>query len=273
MIAYPHAKINLGLNVVSKRDDGYHNLETVFYPVQWCDIMEILPGPQHSKGIEVHFTGLPVAGKHADNLCVKAYELLRQNYSLRAVKLYLHKQIPMGAGLGGGSADAAFFVKKVNELFSLGISDDEMRELVMKLGADCAFFIEGKPVYAEERGDKFSPLEFSLKGYHVLVVYPGIHVATSTAFANIVPAAAPNNCRDIVTKRPLAEWKDLLTNDFEKTVFKAHPEIEAVKKKLYDAGAIYASMSGSGSAVYGIFNESPETSPFKDSKFRLLHIA
>lgn len=257
MIAYPHAKINLGLNVVAKRGDGYHNLETVFYPVQWCDVMEILPGPQHSKGIEVHLSGLPVAGKHSDNLCVKAYNLLRANYSVRSVKLYLHKQIPMGAGLGGGSSDAAFFVKKMNELFSLGISGDTQRELVKQLGSDCAFFIDGKPVYAEERGDKFTPVDFSLKGYHVVVIYPGIHVATATAFANIKPENPMFNCMDIVTKHPVNNWKDHLTNDFEKTVFAAHPEIAEVKNELYAAGAIYASMSGSGSAVYGIFEDEP----------------
>lgn len=255
MIAYPHAKINLGLNVISKRDDGYHNLETVFYPVQWCDVMEVLPGPQHSKGIEVHMSGLPVAGKHADNLCVKAYELLRQNYNVRAVKLYLHKQIPMGAGLGGGSSDAAFFVKKMNELFSLGISNDDIRSMVAQLGADCAFFVDGVPVFAEERGDKFTPIDFSLKGYHIVVVYPGIHVATATAFANIRPVVPEYNCKDVVATHPISSWKNLLRNDFEKTVFKVHPEIEAVKNKMYESGAIYASMSGSGSAVYGLFTK------------------
>lgn len=260
MIAYPHAKINFGLNVVSKRGDGYHNLETVFYPVQWCDILEIWPGPQHSRGIEVHMSGLPVAGKHADNLCVKAYELLRKNYAVRSVKLYLHKQIPMGAGLGGGSSDAAFFVKQMNELFSLNISDDDMRALVRQLGADCAFFIDGAPVYAEERGDRFSPVEFSLQGYHLVVVYPGVHVATATAFANISPAVPEYNCRDIVMKHPVGNWKNMLVNDFERTVFAAHPAIEAVKNKLYGSGAIYASMSGSGSAVYGLFEQEPTIS-------------
>ncbi len=267
VIVYPHAKINFGLNVVSKRDDGYHNLETVFYPVQWCDVMEILPGPQHSKGIEVHMTGLPVAGKHADNLCVKAYQLLRQNYNVRSVKLYLHKQIPMGAGLGGGSSDAAFFVKKMNELFSLGISDDDMRALLMKIGSDCAFFVEGKPVFAEERGDKFTPIDLSLAGYYVAIVYPGIHVATSTAFANIIPGIPVYNCLDVVTKHPIASWKNLLVNDFEKTVFTAHPEIAVVKRKLYESGAVYASMSGSGSAVYGLFETIPDLQ-FEDPKIR-----
>jgi 4-diphosphocytidyl-2-C-methyl-D-erythritol kinase len=268
MITYPHAKINLGLNVVSKREDGYHNLETVFYPVQWCDIMELHPGPRHSKGIEVHMSGLRIAGKHADNLCVKAYQLLRHYYSVPAVKLYLHKQVPIGAGLGGGSSDAAFFMKKMNELFSLGISDDDMRALVMKLGSDCAFFIDGKPVYAEERGDKFTPIDFSLEGRYVVIVYPEIHIATSTAFANMTPGIPEYNCADIVKRHPIETWKDLLTNDFEKTVFKVHPEVEALKNKLYDSGAIYASMSGSGSAVYGIFEKSVPDLQFEDLKIR-----
>jgi len=255
MIAFPHAKINFGLNVVSRRDDGYHNLETVFYPVQWCDVMEIIPGPKHTIGIETHLSGIPVQGKHSDNLCVKAYNLLRRNFPVRSVKLYLHKQIPMGAGLGGGSSDAAFFVKKMNELFSLGISQEEMQSLVREIGADCAFFIEGKPVYAEERGDKFIPIALSLAGYYVAVIYPEVHIATAAAFADIVPSPPPYNCRDVVTKHPVGAWKDLLKNDFETTVFAAHPEIARVKQVLYDAGAIYASMSGSGSAVYGLFEK------------------
>lgn len=258
MICYPHAKINLGLNVVEKRADGYHNLETVFYPVQWCDIMEILPGPKHSKGIEVHMSGLPVAGKHADNLCVKAYELLKKNYPVNAVKLYLHKQIPMGAGLGGGSSDAAFFVKKLNELFLLGITTHEMEEIVRHIGADCAYFIKGQPTYATERGDHFFPLDVSLKGYHIAIVHPGIHVSTATAFANIVPSAPKINCRDVVLHHPVSGWKNFLTNDFEKTVFEIHPEIADVKQKLYDAGAVYAAMSGSGSAVFGLFTDAQQ---------------
>lgn len=272
MIAFPHAKINLGLNVVSKRDDGYHNLETVFYPVQWCDVMELLPGPQHTRGIETHLSGIPVRGKHADNLCVKAYELLRKNYSVRSVKLYLHKQIPMGAGLGGGSSDAAFFAKKMNVLFSLGISNEQMQTLVREIGADCAFFIEGNPVYAEERGDKFLPINFSLKGYHVAIIYPDVHVSTATAFANIVPSHPEYNCRDIVTQHPISAWKQLLKNDFEQTVFAAHPEIAQVKEKLYEAGAIYASMSGSGSAVYGLFDSQPDSASFEYSNIRIFEL-
>jgi 4-diphosphocytidyl-2-C-methyl-D-erythritol kinase len=265
MIAYPHAKINLGLNVVSKREDGFHNLETVFYPVQWCDIMEVLPGPKHTKGIEAHMSGLPVAGKHSDNLCVKVYELLRKEYAVRSVKLYLHKQIPMGAGLGGGSSDAAFFVKQMNTLFSLRMTTEEMQDIVRKVGSDCAFFIEGNPVYAEGRGDVFFPVNSSLRGYYVVVIHPGIHVATATAFANIQPKPALHNSKAVVENHPIEEWKELLTNDFEVNVFAAHPEIGALKKKMYNNGALYASMSGSGSAVYGIFREKPVNLEFAGS--------
>lgn len=274
MIAFPHAKINLGLNVVSRRSDGYHNLETVFYPVQWCDVMEIIPGPQHTHGIETHLSGIPVQGKHADNLCVKAYDLLRKNYSVRSVKLYLHKQIPMGAGLGGGSSDAAFFVKKMNDLFSLGISKPEMQLMVREIGADCAFFIEGNPVYAEERGDKFSPIDFSLAGYHVAIVYPGVHVSTASAFAGITVSEPDMNCREVVSRYDISQWRAHLRNDFEQTVFSAHPEILSVKVKLMKAGAIYAQMSGSGSAVYGIFRNAPALKaefagyPYWEGEFR-----
>lgn len=228
--------------------------------MQWCDVMEILPGPEHSHGIEVHNSGIPIAGKHADHLCVKAYELLRKNYPVRSVKLYLHKQIPTGAGLGGGSSDAAFFVKQMNQLFSLGITMHEMEEIVRHIGADCAYFIKGHAAFANERGDNLFPLDFSLKGYHIVIVHPGIHVSTATAFADIVPAKSSVDCREVVLNHPVSEWKNLLVNDFEKTVFAAHPEIAEVKRKMYEAGAIYASMSGSGSAVYGLFTQQPDLS-------------
>ncbi|HTF03228.1 MAG TPA: 4-(cytidine 5'-diphospho)-2-C-methyl-D-erythritol kinase [Bacteroidia bacterium] len=258
MITFPHAKINLGLNVTEKRSDGYHNLETVFYPVQWCDVMEILPGEDYTSGIEVHASGLPVAGKHADHLCVKAYALLKKNYPVRAVKLFLHKQIPMGAGLGGGSSDAAACVKMINEMFALGISTSDMQELVKQLGADCPFFIEGKPVYATARGDEFEPVRVLLKDHFVYIVHPGIHVSTAEAFSRVVPLKPAMNVKEIVENNPVSEWKNLLQNDFESSVFAIHPAIETVKKKLYEAGALYASMSGSGSAVYGIFEKEPE---------------
>jgi 4-diphosphocytidyl-2-C-methyl-D-erythritol kinase len=257
MIVFPHAKINLGLHVTSKRSDGYHNIETVFYPIAWCDIMEILPGEKHTSGIEVHLSGLPVQGKHADNLCVKAYYLLKNDYPIPALKLYLHKQIPMGAGLGGGSSDAAAFIHAVNELCSLGMSVSEMQNYAKRLGADCAFFIEGNPVHAIGRGDEFTSVNVSLAGHFIYVVHPGIHVSTAEAYANVVPEMPSVGIPGILAN-DVSTWKNKLTNDFERSVFSAHPAIATIKQKMYDAGAIYSCMSGSGSAVFGIFKEEPK---------------
>lgn len=256
MILFPKAKINLGLNVTAKRSDGYHNIETVFYAIPWTDIMEIIPGEVHTSGIEVHLTGLPVAGKHGDNLCVKAYHLLKKKFSVPAIKLYLHKQIPMGAGLGGGSSDAASFVVGMNKLCSLGMSSQEMEMLVKELGADCAFFIGGKPVLAVGKGDEFTPINVSLNGYYLLVVHPRIHVSTADAYSNILPAKTAVHIANVIAQ-DINVWKDNLVNDFEKSVFQAHDEIATIKMKMYHQGAVYAAMSGSGSAVYGIFKEDP----------------
>jgi 4-diphosphocytidyl-2-C-methyl-D-erythritol kinase len=256
MICYPKSKINLGLHVVSKRPDGYHNIETVFHSIDWTDIIEIVRGPQHTRGVEVHSSGLPVAGKHSDNLCVKAYNQLAQDYSIDAVKIYLHKQVPMGAGLGGGSADAAAVLKALNELFGLKISTTELEQRAAKLGADCAFFIQGKPVFAESTGTQFSPCKVDLSGYHLYVVHPGIHVGTAEAYSGVIPAKPAESILEILSL-PVETWKDHLHNDFEKSVFARHAEIAAVKRTLYDNGAVYASMSGSGSAVFGIFRQPP----------------
>lgn len=258
MIVFPNAKINLGLHVTGKRSDGYHNIETVFYPIRWNDIMEILPGEKHTSGIEVHLSGLPVAGKHGDNLCVKAYQLLKQDFPIHALKLYLHKQIPMGAGLGGGSSDAAAFIKGLNTLFSLGMGSIQMQEYAKQLGADCAFFIDNTPVHAIGKGDEFSNVNVSLKNYFVYVVHPGIHVSTAEAYAHVVPAVPERNITDVLSG-DISGWKNTLVNDFEKSVFAAHPQIAEVKRIMYESGAVYASMSGSGSAVYGLFEQRPES--------------
>lgn len=258
MILFPNAKINLGLHVTGKRIDGYHNIETVFYPIRWCDIAEIIPGEKHTSGIEVHLSGIPVAGKHADNLCVKAYELLKKDFSLNAVKLYLHKQIPMGAGLGGGSSDAASFIKAMNSLFALGMDSERMQNYAKVLGADCAFFIDNVPVHAIGKGDEFSSVNVSLKDFFIYVVHPGIHVSTAEAYAQVIPSPPKVNLKDVL-REDISEWKKLLVNDFEKSVFAAHPAIADIKQQMYDAGAVYASMSGSGSAVYGLFREKPAT--------------
>lgn len=256
MIAYPKSKINLGLHVTEKRSDGYHNIETVFHCVDWSDIIEVLPGPKHSKGVEIHISGLSVSGKHSDNLIVKAYNQLAQDYSLDAVKVYLHKQVPMGAGLGGGSADAAAMLKSLNELFQLKISVSELELRAAKLGADCAFFIEGKPVYATGTGTEFSPCNVRLGGWYIYIIHPGIHVSTAEAYSGVVPEKSEVSIPEILL-RPVEEWKHSLRNDFENSVFDRHEEIAVVKENLYNNGAVYAAMSGSGSAVFGLFREKP----------------
>ena len=256
MIRYPKSKINLGLHVTEKRSDGYHNIETVFHCIDWTDIIEILPGPKHSRGIEIHVSGLPVSGKHSDNLIVKAYNQLAQDYSVDAVKVYLHKQVPMGAGLGGGSADAAAMLNALNELFQLSISTSELEQRAAQLGADCAFFIEGNPVYATGTGTTFTPCNVDLKGWHIYIIHPGIHVGTAEAYSGVVPKKSEVSIPEILTL-PLEEWKRNLRNDFEVSVFAKHREIAAVKENLYNHGAVYAAMSGSGSAVYGLFRDKP----------------
>jgi 4-diphosphocytidyl-2-C-methyl-D-erythritol kinase len=251
MIVFPNAKINLGLNVVARRDDGYHDIETVFYPVPLCDALEILPAANG----ETVFTqfGIPVDGSAEDNLVMKAYRLLKTDFLLPAVDIYLRKQIPAGAGLGGGSSDAAFMLKLLNNFAELGLSDDKLEEYASRLGADCPVFIRNRPVFAEGTGNIFSQVDLSLSGYSLVLIKPDIHISTKEAYAAICPHKPDNSIRDIV-KTPVAEWKNLLVNDFEEGVFAREPEIGKIKQELYDAGAVYASMSGSGSAVYGIFD-------------------
>lgn len=256
MISYPKSKINLGLHVTEKRSDGYHNIETVFYSVDWTDILEIVPGPKHSRGIEIHISGLRVHGKHNDNLIVKAYNQLCADYALDAVKVYMHKQVPMGAGLGGGSADAAAMLRSLNEIFQLKISVAELEQRAAKLGADCAFFIEGKPVYATGTGTEFAPCSLNLNGWHIYIIHPGIHVGTAEAYSGVVPKKSEVSIPEILSC-PVEEWKHSLRNDFEISVFAKFEEIAAVKENLYKHGAVYAAMSGSGSAVYGLFREKP----------------
>ncbi|MFO7657052.1 MAG: 4-(cytidine 5'-diphospho)-2-C-methyl-D-erythritol kinase [Bacteroidales bacterium] len=257
MILFPNAKINIGLNIVGKRTDGYHNIETVFYPIGLCDILEIVADASLLKG-ECRFsvTGLPVTENPEDNLVVKAYNLFNDRFSLPGVSVYLHKVIPMGAGLGGGSSDAAFMLKGLNSLFSLGLNDNELEQKASEIGSDCAFFIKDIPVFAYERGNLFGDILLSLRGYHLLVVKPGIHVGTKEAYASITPSLPDKKLTELI-KLPAERWKNLVINDFEQSVFQLYPEIENIKNNLYRLGALYASMSGSGSAVYGLFTELP----------------
>lgn len=253
MITFPNAKINLGLNIVEKRPDGYHNLETIFYPINLQDALEVTRRENNDKEYTLHISGSPLEGEPEDNLVVKAYKLLKKDYpGLLPVDIHMYKHIPAGAGLGGGSSDAACMIKLLNDKFSLGLSTERMEEYAVKLGADCAFFIRNKPVFATGIGNLFEPVELSLKGYHIILIKPDIFVFTRDAFAEIKPVRPAVSLKEIV-KQPMETWKHSMKNDFEDSVFKKFPEIAAIKDELYDLGAVYAAMSGSGSSVYGIF--------------------
>lgn len=254
MIVFPNAKINLGLNITEKRTDGYHNLETVFYPIPLEDVLEVIPAPFSEKEFELFCSGIKVDSFPENNLVVKAYRLLKKKHSLPPISIYMHKHIPSGAGMGGGSSDAAFMLKLLNEQFQLHLSIEQLETYSTSLGADCAFFIQNKPVFAEGIGNVFSPIELSLKGYTLVVVKPNIFVSTKEAFSHIQPKKPIISIKEVIRK-PLEEWKEILINDFEYSVFQVHPKIGIIKQQLYDAGALYASMSGSGSSVYGIFKD------------------
>ncbi|MCK3686372.1 4-(cytidine 5'-diphospho)-2-C-methyl-D-erythritol kinase [Maribellus sp. YY47] len=252
MISFPNAKINIGLNVVSKRADGYHNLETVFYPVKLADALELV----ESEKTAFSSSGIQIDGAPENNLVFKAYKLLQQKFDLPPVHLHLHKIIPFGAGLGGGSADAAFTLKMLNECFSLDLNEDQLEKYAANLGADCPFFIRNKPAFAHGIGDQFKPIELDLTNYELVLLKPECSVGTADAYRNIVPRKSEFDLQKIA-QLPIEEWKHRIKNDFEKSVFPQYPQIESLKNLLYDMGALYASMSGSGSAVYGIFRHSP----------------
>lgn len=252
MIVFPNAKINLGLNITGVRPDGYHDIETLFYPIPLEDVLEVVPASFDDKEYEFTCTGMPSNFPAEDNLAVKAYLLLKKDYDMPPVRINLHKQIPAGSGLGGGSSDAAFMLKLLNDLFHLGIPVPRLEEYASMLGSDCAFFIRNQPVFAGGIGDRFTPTSLSLRGYIIAIVKPEISVSTREAFKLITTCRPTNSVREAVL-RPVAEWKGRLVNDFEDVIFTAHPEIEKLKRQLYRAGALYASLSGSGSSVYGLF--------------------
>lgn len=262
MITFPCAKINLGLNIVSKRPDGYHNLETVFYPIPLTDALEIKYMDEKfpsGSPCDLKITGNDVDCNEEDNLVIKAYQLLAADFQLPRVHAHLVKRIPTQAGLGGGSSDAAYMIRLLDERFRLNIGIPEMERYAAKLGADCAFFITADPSYAEGIGDVLMPADVpgaGLGGYYLAVVKPSVAVSTRDAYTGIVPKTPAKCCRDIV-RQPIETWKDELVNDFEAPIFAMHPELAAIKQSLYDAGAVYAAMSGSGSALFGIFREQP----------------
>ncbi len=257
MLLFPNAKINLGLAITERRRDGYHNLQTIFYPVGLTDILEIVPALSKPQG-HIHFrtTGLQIEGNEEDNLCVKAYKLLATEYEIPAVSVHLHKIIPTGSGLGGGSSDAAFMLKGLNNLFKLGISEDKLEGFASRLGSDCAFFIRNQPVSAHGKGNLMKHTDLKLNDYHIIIICPNINISTAEAYSFITPAN-PEFPPEKTVLLPINEWKKKLRNDFEKSVFHRYPQIRYIKDKLYNKGALYASMSGSGSSVYGIFKESP----------------
>ncbi|MEY4877053.1 MAG: 4-diphosphocytidyl-2-C-methyl-D-erythritol kinase [Bacteroidota bacterium] len=260
MIIFPNAKVNFGLNIISKRADGFHNIQSVFVPVKVEDALEFIP----ANALQFSTSGLPIPGNTNDNLIIKAYHLIKSNYNIPFLKIHLHKVIPMGAGLGGGSADAVFFIKSVNNYFELKMNADEMLQIASSLGSDCAFFITNKISFATEKGENLEPFTLDLSGYKICVIHPKIHVNTAWAYSKIKPLT-PNKSIKEILKQPIETWKNELINDFEKPVFEKHPEIQNLKNEFYKHGALYASMSGSGSAVFGIFKNEIPTLTFQQN--------
>ena len=255
MLTRPIAKINLGLNVVEKRPDGYHNLETVFYPVQIEDALEVYPmDPEFPSeyDCDLKVTNITIDGDEQRNLVVRAYNLLKADFpTLPRIHAHLYKGIPTQAGMGGGSSDCGFMITLLNDMFKLGLTQQQMIDYAARLGADCAFFILNRPCYAEGIGEKLQPIDLDLKGWYLSLVRPDIPVSTREAFALIKPHHPEVNCREVV-KQPVESWRDALVNDFESSVFAVHPELGAVKDRLYDLGATYAAMSGSGSTLFAL---------------------
>ncbi len=259
MVVFPNAKINIGLNVTAKRADGFHELKTVFYPIGLSDILEVI---ENTEGAKDEFTssGIDIPGNAAENICLKALAHLRESFKIPPLKVHLHKLIPIGAGLGGGSSDAAFFIKAVDKLFSLKLSKQEQIQFAQKSGSDCAFFIINKAVYAEGRGDELSLVNLILKGYYLVLLNPGIHISTAEAYSGVKPEQPKSSLKGNVLNIEIHGWKGEVENDFEKAIFINYPEIKQIKDELYQVGAIYAAMSGSGSSIYGIFKEQPNLS-------------
>jgi len=252
MIEFSNAKINIGLNIIARRADGYHDLETVFYPVKINDVLEVVEADK----LSFESSGMEIPGRLEDNLCIRGYHLIKKDYDVPPVKIHLHKNIPIGAGLGGGSSNAAFFIKLMNANFELGLSTEQMENYARKLGADCAFFIRNRPVFAFDRGDEFEDIKLDLSAYKIILVMPDEYVSTAEAYRGVKPAAVRESLYDQI-KTPLAAWRGQIKNDFEGHIFRDHPVIRGVKAELYEHGAIYASMSGSGASVFGIFEETP----------------
>jgi 4-diphosphocytidyl-2-C-methyl-D-erythritol kinase len=254
MVVFPNCKINIGLNILGKREDGYHNLQTIFFPVAIKDVLEIIEY-NGADEVQFSFSGIHVPGGAENNLCIKAYHLLKKHFPrLPHVQMHLHKTIPMGAGLGGGSADAAFALQLLNTKFSLNLTVEELIKYALQLGSDCPFFIINKPSFATGRGEILQQIEPNLSDCRILVAYPGIHISTALAFSQVAVGQNKEDLRKLIAA-PIEEWQATIFNDFEKPVFEQYPEIANIKSELYNQGAIFAGMSGSGSTVFGIFSK------------------
>jgi 4-diphosphocytidyl-2-C-methyl-D-erythritol kinase len=254
MVRFPNCKINLGLHVTSKREDGYHNIETIFYPIALKDVLEIIS----SNTLNFQTTGLVINGRATDNLCLKAYKLLELDFpQLKPVNIHLHKAIPMGAGLGGGSSNGAYMLRMLNDKFDLQLSEDALINYALKLGSDCPFFILNKPCFATGRGEVLEPVDVDLSNHNLVLVNPGIHVSTADAFSTLTPQLPASSLKEVI-RQPISTWRSTLFNDFEDSIFKAHPAIKQIKGELYNLGAVYASMTGTGSTVYGLFDNGYE---------------
>jgi 4-diphosphocytidyl-2-C-methyl-D-erythritol kinase len=256
MVVFPNAKINLGLHVVKKREDGFHDIETVFYPLNLLEVLELLPSDTQKSTFSS--SGINIPSNEEGNLVLQAYNLLAKDFALPSFQFRLHKLIPIGAGLGGGSADASFTIKAINTECELGLNEDEMEKYATKLGSDCPFFIRNHVTCATGKGDVFHDVKCSLKGKYLLLINPKIHVSTALAYSGVIPEQRNISIPQILSQ-PIDQWKNSLGNDFEKSVFETYPELAELKDKIYAKGALYASMSGSGSTMYGIFDEKPNT--------------
>lgn len=260
MIFFPNCKINIGLHVIAKRPDGYHNIETVFYPVNWCDALEVIESKSIRNPFEYSQSGLVIAGEKKDNLIYKAWELIVSEKKLPPIKVHLHKNIPMGAGLGGGSSNAAAFINLLNEQFNLNYNVPKKMKIASSLGSDCAFFINNTPSLAKGKGNEFSDIQINLSKYYILLVYPNVCSNTREAYENLDFRTPQYSLKETIEECSIDEWKNRLVNDFEISIFKKYPEIKTLKEILYNHGALYASMSGSGSSVFGIFDSEPKIS-------------
>jgi 4-diphosphocytidyl-2-C-methyl-D-erythritol kinase len=255
MLSFPNCKINIGLNITHKREDGFHDLETIFYPIyNYKEALEII----EAKEFSIKTTGTNLQIDVEANIVTKAFRIIKNEYKIPNIKIHLHKTLPFGAGLGGGSADASFMLQLLNKNFELNISEEQLLNFALQLGSDCPFFIKNKPMYAQGRGEIFEEINLNLAGKFICVITPNMHISTADAFKNIKPNIPKQNLKNLV-EQPIQNWQDTIVNDFEKTVFIAHPKLTLIKKNLYANGALYASLSGSGSSVYGIFENEIDT--------------